>query len=196
MNLPVTAGILTGGRGSRMGGIDKGWVELDGKPLIRHLLDRLQPQTGHILINANRNLDDYVALGYPVVRDRLDGFQGPLAGFAALLNACEDDWLAVTPCDSPLLPEDYLQRLLTAAGQNPEARIVVAHDGERIQPVHALIARDLLNDLEAFLQSGERKIDLWYDRHPWVAADFSDRPETFVNLNRPADYEQLKAVAR
>ena len=196
MNLPVTAGILTGGRGSRMGGIDKGWVELDGKPLIRHLLDRLQPQTGHILINANRNLDDYVALGYPVVRDRLDGFQGPLAGFAALLNACEDGWLAVTPCDSPLLPEDYLQRLLTAAGQNPEARIVVAHDGERIQPVHALIARDLLNDLEAFLQSGERKIDLWYDRHPWVAADFSDRPETFVNLNRPADYEQLKAVAR
>ena len=196
MKLPVTAGILTGGRGSRMGGIDKGWVELDGKPLIRHLLDRLQPQTGHILINANRNLDDYVALGYPVVRDRLDGFQGPLAGFAALLNACEDDWLAVTPCDSPLLPEDYLQRLLTAAGQNPEARIVVAHDGERIQPVHALIARDLLNDLEAFLQSGERKIDLWYDRHPWVAADFSDRPETFVNLNRPADYEQLKAVAR
>jgi len=196
MKLPVTAGILTGGRGSRMGGIDKGWVELDGKPLIRHLLDRLQPQTGHILINANRNLDDYVALGYPVVRDRLDGFQGPLAGFAALLNACEDGWLAVTPCDSPLLPEDYLQRLLTEAGQNPEARIVVAHDGERIQPVHALIARNLLNDLEAFLQSGERKIDLWYDRHPWVAADFSDRPETFVNLNRPADYEQLKAVAR
>ncbi len=196
MNLPVTAGILTGGRGSRMGGIDKGWVELDGKPLIRHLLERLQPQTGHILINANRNLDDYVALGYPVVRDRLDGFQGPLAGFAALLNACEDGWLAVTPCDSPLLPEDYLQRLLTAAEQTPEARIIVAHDGERIQPVHALIARDLLNDLEAFLQSGERKIDLWYDRHPWVAADFSDRPETFVNLNRPADYEQLKAVAR
>ena len=196
MNLPVTAGILTGGRGSRMGGIDKGWVELDGKPLIRHLLERLQPQTGHILINANRNLDNYVALGYPVVRDRLDGFQGPLAGFAALLNACEDGWLAVTPCDSPLLPEDYLQRLLTAAEQTPEARIIVAHDGERIQPVHALIARDLLNDLEAFLQSGERKIDLWYDRHPWVAADFSDRPETFVNLNRPADYEQLKAVAR
>ena len=196
MKLPVTAGILTGGRGSRMGGIDKGWVELDGKPLIRHLLDRLQPQAGHILINANRNLDDYVALGYPVVRDRLDGFQGPLAGFAALLNACEDGWLAVTPCDSPLLPEDYLQRLLSAAEQTPEARIVVAHDGERIQPVHALIARNLLNDLEAFLQSGERKIDLWYDRHPWVAADFSDRPETFVNLNRPADYEQLKAVAR
>ncbi len=196
MKLPVTAGILTGGRGSRMGGIDKGWVELDGKPLVRHLLDRLQPQTGHILINANRNLDDYAALGYPVVRDRLDGFQGPLAGFAALLNACEGDWLAVTPCDSPLLPDDYLQRLQAAAKQNPEARIVVAHDGRRIQPVHALIARELINDLEDFLQSGERKIDLWYDRHHWVPADFSDRPETFVNLNRPADYEQLKAVPR
>ncbi len=191
----VTAGILAGGRGSRLGGIDKGWVELDGKPLIRHLLDRLEPQTRHILINANRNLDDYATLGYPVVGDRLDGFQGPLAGFAALLHACEDEWLAVMPCDSPLLPEDYLQRLLATAGQNREARIVVAHDGQRIQPTHALIANELLNDLEKFLQSGGRKIKLWYERHHLAVADFSDRPESFVNLNQPADYEQLAELA-
>ncbi|HHH46914.1 MAG TPA: molybdenum cofactor guanylyltransferase [Thiotrichales bacterium] len=178
-----------------MGGLDKGWVELGGKPLIRHLLERLQPQAAHILINANRNLDDYASLGCPIVHDRLAGFPGPLAGFAALLHACKDEWLAVLPCDSPLLPEDYLQRLLNTAEQNPEACIVTAHDGEHIQPVHALIASRLLADLESFLQSGGRRVALWYDRHPWVAADFSDCPEIFANLNRPTDFEHLESLS-
>ncbi len=194
MTYSITAGILTGGRGRRMGGIDKGLAELDGRPLIEHLLERLRPQTAHILINANRNLEHYRRYGLPVVRDPVDGYQGPLAGFAALLAACEDDWLAVTPCDSPLLPADYLQRL-DQARRDSGADIVVAHDGERIQPVHALIARSLLDDLLDFLAGGERKIDLWYARHHWAPADFGDRPETFVNLNRPEDYRQLEEAA-
>ena len=176
-----------------MGGIDKGLAELDGRPLIEHLLERLRPQTEHILINANRNLERYRSYGLPVVTDPVEGHQGPLAGFIALLAACDDDCLAVLPCDSPLLPEDYLQRLARAQAHSG-ADIVVAHDGERIQPVHALIGRHLLADLKSFMDQGERKIDLWYARHHWEPADFSDRPETFINLNRPEDYARLESL--
>lgn len=192
MTFPITAGILAGGRGQRMGGIDKGLFEFDGKPLIEQLIGRLAPQAPRLIINANRNLERYRGYGYPVVSDPLDDFQGPLAGFAALLEACDDPWLAIAPCDSPLLPPDYLQRLHRSRQQSG-CRIVVAHDGERMQPAHALIDRRLIDDLRLFLALGERKISRWYDRHRWAAADFSDVPATFINLNRPTDCARLGA---
>lgn len=176
-----------------MGGIDKGLVELDGRPLIEHVLERLRPQVGHLLINANRNPSRYAAYGYPVIADRLEGYQGPLAGFAALLKASPDPWLVITPCDSPRLPPDYVQRFVDAR-QRSGADILVAHDGQRIQPVHVMLRQDLLPDLEDFLANGERKIDHWYARCHTAEADFGDCADCFINLNRPEDYALLESA--
>lgn len=192
MNTPrqITGGVLAGGRGSRMGGIDKGLALLEDRPLVEHVLQALAPQLDHMLINANRNLEQYANYGYPVVSDELEGHQGPLAGFAALLGACEDPWLLTVPCDTPALPTDLVSRLWDARTSG-DADIAVAHDGRRMQPAHALIRCSLLSDLQTFLDSGERKIDRWYARHNVVEVDFSDQPDTFHNLNRPEDYRHF-----
>ena len=187
----ITAGILAGGRGSRMGGQDKGLVEFQGRPLIEHVIAHVAPQVTHTLINANRNLERYAAYGFPVVQDRLEGHQGPLAGFSALLEATTTNWLATVPCDGPRLCDDHVHRLYTAC-QSAQAKIGVAHDGKRLQPVYALIWRELLPDLQLFLEDGGRKIDQWYARHAFVTVDYSDCREDFVNLNTPADREQLE----
>ncbi len=186
MTIKVTAGILAGGRGRRMGHIDKGLAELNGQPLIEHVLHRLQPQTPHILISANRNPDRYARYGHPVIADRWPGFQGPLAGIASLLEACGDDWLATTACDTPYLPADYIQRLI-AAQQRSGARMVVCHDGSSLQPLHGLFHRELLRDLVGYLEQGGRQARQWIERHHRANADFSDCPDAFVNLNRPED---------
>ncbi|ROR32320.1 molybdenum cofactor guanylyltransferase MobA [Inmirania thermothiophila] len=188
----VTGAVLAGGRGRRMGGRDKGLLELAGRPLAAHILDALRPQCEALLINANRNREAYEALGVPVVGDALAGFQGPLAGFAAALAAATTPLVATVPCDSPLVPPDLVARLraaLEAAG----AEIAVAHDGRRLQPVFALLRRELLPSLEAYLAAGDRKIDLWYPRHRTVEVDFSDRPEAFMNANEPEQLAELAA---
>ncbi len=190
-NLPVTGGILAGGRGRRMGGLDKGLLEWRGRPLVEHVLAALRPQVLELLINANRNRARYADYGYPVVGDRLDGFAGPLAGFATLLACCDTDWLAVVPCDAPRLPRDLVARL-DAARRAAGADIAVAHDGQRLQPVHALLGRHLLPDLTDWLARGERKIDRWYARHRVEIVDFSDCPAAFANLNTPADRARLE----
>ncbi len=187
---PITGGILAGGRGSRLGGVDKGLAEFAGRPLIEHVMEGLLPQVNHLLINANRNLEQYRRYGHPVINDRLEGHQGPLAGFAALMEVCEDSWLVTVPCDTPQIPPDLVTRLW-AGREAADARIAVAHDGRRLQPAHALLDVALLDDLEDFLAAGERKIDIWYARHPMVAVDFSDRADAFLNLNRPEDYQQF-----
>ena len=190
---PLTGGILAGGRGSRLGGRDKGLIEWRGKPMVAHVIERLAPQVDGILISANRNLDDYRRFGYPVVSDALDGFQGPLAGFAALLAACPTDWLVTAPCDSPLLPPDLVARLW-ARQVATGAEIVIAHDGQRRHPAHALLSRRLRDDLEDFLAGGERRIGLWYARRKMEMADFSDCPEAFANINNSNDFAALETA--
>jgi molybdenum cofactor guanylyltransferase len=186
----ITGAILAGGLGRRMGGIDKGWIELDGKPLIQHVVKALQPQVDQLVINANQNIDQYAKLGYPVIPDDMEGHQGPLAGFATLLNSCTTDWLVTVPCDVPRLPEELVTRLWDAR-QRTGADIAVAHDGQRLQPVHVLLARHLLPDLRQWLARGEHKIDRWYANHHMVTADFSDCADRFTNLNTPDDHHKL-----
>lgn len=191
----MTGVVLAGGRGRRMGGNDKGLVEIAGKPLIELVLAALAPQVGRLMINANRNKEDYAVFGYPVVSDDLADFQGPLAGFACAMAAANTEFILTVPCDAPRLIPDYAERLgiaLTAQG----ATLAVAHDGNRLQPVHALIRVNLLSDLREFLASGERKIDIWYDRHAMVNADFSDAAEIFVNVNTPAQRDELEQEMR
>ncbi|MBG7601549.1 MAG: molybdenum cofactor guanylyltransferase [Gammaproteobacteria bacterium] len=187
----ITAVILAGGRGRRMGCKDKGLVELNGAPLIEHVLSAVSPQAGQLVINANRNLEEYQRYGFPVVSDTMADYQGPLAGFASTMAAAKTDYIVTIPCDSPLPPADLVQRLVDAL-QNEDAELAVAHDGKRLQPVFALIKVKLLPSLLQFLQRGDRKIDLWYAQHKMAKADFSDIPETFLNINTPGDQEKLQ----
>ena len=182
----ITGVILAGGKGRRMGGLDKGLVELDGRPLIAHVIDRLRPQVGALLINANRNTEEYRRFGYLVTEDELEDYQGPLAGFAAALRSADTDCILTVPCDGPFFPENLAKRLLSALKDN-KAELAVAHDGERMQPVYALIPRALLPSLKEFLNRGERKIDRWYALHKTALADFSDTPNSFFNINSSED---------
>lgn len=188
MSPPITGLILAGGKGRRMGGADKGLLEWGGRPIIEWIIEALRPQVASLIINANRNRARYAEYGYPVVGDTLPDHQGPLAGFAAVLAAAATEWVVTVPCDGPRLPTDLVARLWEGRGQ---AEIAVAHDGERLQPVYALLPRRLLPDLEAFLAAGERKIDRWYARHPMATVDFSDCTRHFANLNTPHDRRQL-----
>jgi molybdopterin-guanine dinucleotide biosynthesis protein A len=186
----VTAVILAGGRARRMGGQDKGLIELNGMPLIAHALTALQGQVDTILINANRNTGRYAGMGYTVIADRHSGFSGPLAGMASALAVMQTRYLVTVPCDSPALPRDLVDRLLHARAV-AGAELAVAHDGTRMQPVFALLQRSLRPGLEQFLDAGGRKIDQWYARHRVALADFSDRPDAFTNVNTPHDLARL-----
>ena len=192
MNHPdVTALVLAGGRGQRMGGTDKGLIELSGKPMIEHILERLEPQCDHIIINANRNVDRYAVYGHPALRDSLGDYQGPLAGFSTGLKHAKTPFIMTLPCDAPDLPADLVERMLTVMN-GQQADITVAHDGERMQPVYALIKTALHENLDQFLASGDRKIDRWYAMNNTVTVDFSDMRDIFRNVNTP---EQINAMS-
>jgi molybdenum cofactor guanylyltransferase len=187
----ISAVILAGGRATRMGGVDKGLVEVDGKPMVEHVVAALRQQAADLFINANRNLDAYRTFGYPVLMDMVDGFCGPLAGMASAMRVARTPWLLTAPCDSPFVPKDLAARLHRAAIEG-HAQIAVADSGGRLEPVFALIDVTLLPSLLEYLESGERKIDRWYGRHPMARVDFSDRPETFQNLNTPEDVADVE----
>lgn len=188
----MTGVILAGGRARRMGGEDKGLVTLNGLPMVHYVVRSLRPQVGALLINANRNLDTYARVGgCGVVPDRLGEFAGPLAGMASAMEMAQSSYLLTAPCDCPFVAGDLAQRLFTAL-RRQDGQISVAHDGERMQPVFALIECSLLPSLLDFLHSGKHKIDLWYAQHRLALADFSDSVDTFLNINTPQEREALE----
>lgn len=189
----VTGLILAGGLARRMGGTDKGLVMLAGRPMISYIIDVLKPQVNSILINANRNISDYEEYGYPVISDDIADYQGPLAGMASGLKHCKTDFIATAPCDGPFLNKNYIEALLASAIK-ADSKISVGFDGKRLQPVYSLIHKDLLDDLNEFLQSGERKIDRWYGQHQFAKADFSACTEMFTNINTPEDLDSAKQL--
>ena len=186
----ITGLILAGGRGSRMGGVDKGLQNYQGLPLALHALMRLQPQVGSVMVNANRNLGAYESFGVPVWPDADSDFPGPLAGFLAGLERCETPYLVTVPCDSPRFPLD-LARRLAQAFESPDTEIAMAaareDDGQwRSQPVFCLMKVDLLESLADFTRGGGRKIDHWTGQHRTVVVPFdrpSDDPLAFANAN-------------
>ncbi len=191
---PIIGTILAGGQARRLGGVDKGLAVVAGRPMIEWIIDALAPQVDGLIVNANRNAERYSTYGFPVVADGLPNFQGPLAGFAAAMDYVGTGGAILTvPCDSPIPPADLEARLSTAL-ERADAELAVAHDGERLQPVYALIPVALRDSLGAFLASGERKIDIWYARHRMAIADFSDCRDHFVNLNRPDDLERVERL--
>jgi len=174
-----------------MGGQDKGLLLLAGQPMAAHVIRRLRPQVGELLINANRHASAYQRLGFPVVNDDNDHFLGPLAGMLAAIRAANNPYVLSVPCDSPLLPTDYAQRMHDAL-EREQADLCVAHDGQRLQPVFALLGKTLENNLSAYLEAGERKIDRWFARHRMATVDFSDRAEMFRNINTPEELASLE----
>jgi molybdenum cofactor guanylyltransferase len=182
----ITAVILAGGKARRMDGQDKGLITLHGRPMVDYIIRALQPQAGHILINANRNAEQYAAFGLPVIADMLGDYFGPLVGMASGMNATDTTFIVTVPCDSPFIPDNLVEMLYRALAEN-EADISVAHDGERMQPVFALLRCSLLPGLLAYLDEGGRKIDTWYGQQRLALADFSGSPDTFLNLNTPED---------
>jgi molybdopterin-guanine dinucleotide biosynthesis protein A len=188
----VTGLVLAGGLARRMGGMDKGLVELAGRPMIEHVLDALRPQVGSLLINANRNIDRYAAYGHPVVSDSLQGFMGPLAGVLTALQRLATEFLVTVPCDAPLVAPDLVGRLHAACVAN-DADVAVATDGGRQQPVFLLLRAGMASSLEAYLASGGRKIDTWFAQLRLAEADFSDALDTFVNVNDSDERQRLEA---
>ncbi|MFQ6023014.1 MAG: molybdenum cofactor guanylyltransferase MobA [Acidiferrobacterales bacterium] len=188
----ITGVVLAGGKGRRMGGVDKGLVLLNGKPMVVHVLTALRPQVGSVIINANRNRDQYAAFGCEVIPDIVGDYFGPLAGIASAMQAVDTKYILTAPCDSPLIGDDLAARLYDGLVRE-RAEISVAHDGERMQPVFALLQRDLLSSVVAYLEGGERKIDRWFAKHSVATVYFTDRPETFLNVNSPEDRAALEA---
>ena len=189
----VTGLVLAGGLGRRMGGEDKGLVPLAGRPMVEHVLDALRPQVASVLINANRNRERYALYGHPVVADTVEGFAGPLAGtLAALGQLPGPGYLVTVPCDAPLLAHDLVGRLLRAC-VDAGADLAVASDGRRQQPVFLLLHSRLAPGLEQYLAAGGRKIDAWFAGLRVAEADFSDEPDTFVNVNDPAERDRVEA---
>lgn len=184
----ITGVILAGGRSRRMGGDDKGLISFQKRPLVQYAINAIRPQVDHIVVNANRNLQQYQSYGLPVISDSLSDFQGPLAGMLAALQQSETDYILTIPCDSPFIPSHYRQRMmetLLASGR----KLAVATDGKRLQPVFCLIHRSLQDDLQLYLQRGERKIEQWLRQHDIAVVDFSDQPDCFININQPEDLQ-------
>jgi molybdopterin-guanine dinucleotide biosynthesis protein A len=171
--------------------VDKGWIELDGRPLITHVLARFAPQVSEVIISANRNVERYEGLGHPVVTDQVSGFAGPLAGLHAALGLARYDLVCTVPCDSPLLPLDLVARLRKAL-QESQARAAVATTGGRLQPVFALYQRSLRADLGSYLAAGEHKAEAWQRRLERIEVSFDDAPDAFRNVNTPEDLAALR----
>ncbi|RKZ61477.1 MAG: molybdenum cofactor guanylyltransferase MobA [Candidatus Parabeggiatoa sp. nov. 2] len=187
----LTGVILAGGRATRMGGQDKGLVSLNGKCMVEYVIAALRPQVGQLLISANRNQEQYAQLGNcPVLADTFGHLDGPLAGMATALAKAQTDYVLFVPCDAPLLSSQLAERLYTHLTQ-VNASVSVADDGSRLHPVFSLLKRSLLAELLAFLKTGERSVHRFLGRHPLARADFSDVPDTFLNINTPEEHAAL-----
>ena len=194
----ITGLVLAGGRGSRMGGVDKGLQNFRGLPLAMNALLRLQLQVGHVLINANRNLAAYESMGVPVWPDPIGDYAGPLAGWLAGLEHCETPYLVTVPCDTPNFPTDLVEKLAAAlvaedadiamaATQEPDAQ---GQPVVQVQPVFCLLKASLLESLQTFLDSGQRKIDRWTAQHRCATVVFDDSA-AFFNANTVEELRRL-----
>lgn len=187
--IPCSAIILAGGRATRLGGVDKALISLAGRPLIAHVLERLAPQVDDILINGNRNQTVLASLGYPVISDEKPDYSGPLAGIISTLPSCRHETVLVVPCDSPFLPDDLHNRL--SALLTPDKDLVIAHDGERLQPLFMLLRRKLLPSLRDYLEQGHYKVEHWCMSQNVAIARFAESRH-FINLNTPEDLKKAE----
>jgi molybdenum cofactor guanylyltransferase len=197
--MSVSTIILAGGRATRMNGVDKGLVTLQQKPLIAHVIARLQPQVDEIFINANREIATYESFGLPVLIDEnaqenlekfIGTYIGPLAGFSLGLQHAKHDYVLTVPCDSPLLPLNLVERLYNGMAAS-RMDIAIARSDGNTHPVFCLMKKSVLPNLQAYIKSGERKVSTWQKSLKYVEVDFSDCNDAFTNLNT---FEDLAAL--
>jgi molybdenum cofactor guanylyltransferase len=188
----VTGVILAGGLARRMNNHDKGLIRFKGQPMVSYAIAAMNTVADQSIINANRNIPEYQVFGLPVVSDQTDSFDGPLAGVLTAMMFAETGILLVMPCDSPLIKANHLQKLLSTRAEN-DADVAVAFDGERLHPVFLAIKVALKSSLQDYLHSGQRKIDIWLERHKMVKADFSTEPDIFININTMTELSELEA---
>lgn len=179
--MKITGVILAGGQGRRMGTVDKGLQLLRGKTMVQWVVERFAPQVDELLINANQNIEQYQLLTYRVIPDAIGGFAGPLAGLHRGLSEAAHPLVVTAPCDSPFLPLDLVAQLKAALDAN-KADLAVAKTGDQPHPVFSLCRTSVLPSLTAFLESGGRKIDLWYSQLKVVEVQFADEA-AFRNIN-------------
>jgi molybdenum cofactor guanylyltransferase len=190
----ITGLVLAGGRGSRMGGVDKGLQTYGGRPLAQHALLRLLPQVGRAMINANRNLDAYRSMGVPIWPDEVPDYPGPLAGMLSGLAHCETPYLVTVPCDAPNFPLDLVSRLAHGLSEmNGELATAYTRAADRLfpQPVFSLMHVSLQRSLRDFIAGGQRKTGLWAGTHRSAKVVFDDEAE-FVNLNTLIELDQVQ----
>lgn len=181
MSIPsLTGAILSGGQATRMSGVDKGLVKVDGLPLYQHVLTRLKPQVEHIAISANRNIEEYQKSGYPVFSDSISGFNGPLAGILTILENSTTEWVLFSPCDTPLIPHNLADRLWHNRNNQLAA---YADDGQRAHPTLSLLHIDLITPLRNYLLGGDRKLMIFLSQQEATPVNFADSPEAFKNIN-------------
>lgn len=191
----VAGVILAGGRARRMAHRDKGLVEFRGRPLVSYANEVLSAVAGRTVISANRNFDLYRQFGIEIVADQSPGFDGPLAGILAAMAFVEADILLVVPCDSPLIKEEHLRRLLMARDA-VDADAAIAFDGKRLHPVFLALKTTLIKNLQDYLNSGQRKVEDWLKQNHTVLVDFSDMPEIFININTLSELSELEGNAK
>ena len=188
----ITGIILAGGRGSRMGGLDKGLIELDGRQLIEHAIDALRPQVDELLISANRNTERYARYGFRVLQDSLPDYQGPLAGILAGLDAAANELVQFLPCDVPGIPADLTRRLYQAYAATT-AEICVPAAGGRDHPVCSLMHISVRGSLQDFLAAGGRKFMDWLASRQTTTVAFTSDPAAFANINTPEDLQAFRS---
>lgn len=187
----VTGVILAGGLARRMNKHDKGLIIYHNKPMVSYAVDAMLQVADIVLINANRNKNDYMQFACEVISDQTDTFDGPLAGVLSAMTHANTDNLIVMPCDSPLIKAKHLKKLLMGLTDN-QVDIAVAFDGQRMHPVFLALKTSLVSSLKKYLQQGNRKIDIWLEQHPLIKVDFSQNAEVFLNINTLSELEALE----
>ncbi|MDG1640475.1 molybdenum cofactor guanylyltransferase MobA [Klebsiella huaxiensis] len=185
----ITGVVLAGGRATRMGGIDKGLQQLNGKALWRHVADSLETQVTNLVISANRNLDSWQGSGYPIITDSLNDFPGPLAGMLSVMQQIESEWFLFCPCDTPFIPSFLAERLIQQKKSSPA---VWVHDGERDHPAIALVNQEVIAELEIYLAGGERRVMVFMRKIGGHSVDFSDVKSAFINVNTLNDLQSMQ----
>ncbi len=185
----ITGVVLAGGRATRMGGIDKGLQQLNGKALWRHVADSLETQVTNLVISANCNLDSWQGSGYPIITDSLNDFPGPLAGMLSVMQQIESEWFLFCPCDTPFIPSFLAERLIQQKKSSPA---VWVHDGERDHPAIALVNQEVIAELEIYLAGGERRVMVFMRKIGGHSVDFSDVKSAFINVNTLNDLQSMQ----
>ncbi len=194
--MPISALILSGGRGARMGGAEKGLILLSQQPLIAHVIARLSPQVDEIIINANREIQQYETLGYRVLQDEtsqagIEPFAGPLAGIQLGLKYAKHDLVLFVPCDSPLLPLN-LAFILKESLIEANADIAIARSNHNAHPVFCLCKKSVLPSMTHYFEQGGRKVSAWQKTQKHIEVEFSDAKDAFENINSPQDLANLE----